>query len=527
MDASVPGSPPWWMNRLAQELQVEQRRLRILEDYYVGRPPLAWGSQDVRKQFYKFQRVCRTNFAAVVVEAPCERLAIRSVTTAADNDADGDDVAWRMVKANLLQVTFGTAARMAKKFGKSYLATAYPDVPGGYSVITVEDPRQMITAADPIRPLTQRAAFKLYFDAEAELDVAVLWLPGQKWVATREHKSPPRPYRGGQILGSTEPIRVRFTPGSFTMAPVRAPGDVADGWWSEEYDDQEIPVDPILNRDGIGEFELHTDLLDRINHMILMRVVIATIQAFKQRAIKQSASPDVPQLPEFDKAGARIDYSDVLEAGPDQVWVLPPGAELWESGEVNLAGILQSAKDDILHLSAATKTPLSMFTPDAISQSAEGAALTREGLTFKVEDFQLSAGAALSRAIARGFRYMEDTVRGDASGVSVEFMPADRRSLSEMGSAASQVSGTLTWEQTQSVVWQQTPAQIRIAKLQRVEDAAVVAAAVQAALPPPPPPAELPIPPAAGIPDLTKTMMPDGKPSPAMMRGRRVPPAVA
>ena len=122
---------------------------------------------------------------------------------------------------------------------------------------------------------------------------------------------------------------------------------------------------------------------------------------------------------------------------------------------------------------------------------------------------------------------MEDTVRGDASGVSVEFMPADRRSLSEMGSAASQVAGTLTWEQTQSVVWQQTPAQIRIAKLQRVEDAAVTAAAVQAALPPPPPPAELPIPSAAGIPDLTKTMMPDGKPSPAMMRGRRVPPAVA
>ena len=136
--------------------------------------------------------------------------------------------------------------------------------------------------------------------------------------------------------------------------------------------------------------------------------------------------------------------------------------------------------------------------------------------------------SALSRSIARGFRYMDDTVRGDASGVTVEFMPADRRSLSEMGSAASQVSGTLTWEQTQSVVWQQTPAQIRIAKLQRVEDAAVTAAAAQAAAPPPPPPPADPAAAVAGVPDaLIKTMMPDGKPSPTMMRGRRVPPAVA
>jgi hypothetical protein len=315
----------------------------------------------------------------------------------------------------------------------------------------------------------QRAALKLYYDAEAGLDVAILWLPGQKWVATRERKGPVRAYRGGSLLGQVEPIRVRFNPGSFTMAPLRQPGD-ADGFFSEEYDDLEIPVDPLENPGGVGEFELHVDLLDRINHMILQRVVIATLQAFRQRALKQSTDTSVPQLPERDENGNLIDYSDILESGPDAVWLLPPGADLWESGQVQLEGILQSAKDDILHLSAVTKTPLSMFTPDAISQSAEGAQLTREGLTFKVEDFWLAGEATLAHTIARAFRYMGDTARGDASEVSVSWKPAERRSLSEMGAAASQVQGTLTWEQTQEIVWQQDPAQIRLAKTQRAED---------------------------------------------------------
>ncbi|MGZ6852477.1 MAG: phage portal protein [Mycobacteriaceae bacterium] len=479
IDASVVGSPGWWMNRLSQALSVEQRRFRILEDYYAGRPPLAWGSENVQKQFYRFQRMSRSNFASVVVEAPCERIALRAIRTGADNDAEGDDVAWRLVRANGLQSSFGDATRMAKKFGRSYLATAHPDEPGGQAIITAEDPRQVITEADPVRPGVQRAALKLYYDAEAGLDVSILWLPGQKWVATRERKGPVRAYRGGSLLGQVEPIRVRFNPSSFTMAPKREDGD-PDGFYSEEYDDLEIPVDPLLNRDGVGEFELHVDLLDRINHMILQRVVIATLQAFRQRALKQSADPNVPQMPDRDENGNLIDYSDILESGPDAVWLLPPGADLWESGQVDLQGILQSAKDDILHLSAVTKTPLSMFTPDAISQSAEGAQLTREGLTFKVEDFWLAGEATLARTIARAFRYMGDTDRGDASQVSVSWKPAERRSLSEMAAAAGTVGTTLTWEQQQEIIWQQDPAQIRLAKTQRAED--MVLAQQQAAL---------------------------------------------
>ncbi len=470
LDASEVGSPAWWMNRLAMQLQRDQRRFKVLEAYRSGRPPLAWGSDNLQSKFYRFQATSRTNFADTIVEAPCQRIGLRSIATAADSDENGDQAAWELLKANGFLSGLGNLARWSKTFGRAYIATAAPVEPGGKSVMTVEDPRQMITEPHPLIPFAQRAAFKLYYDVESSQDIAILWLPGEKWVATREHKGPVRQTRSAIVMGSPEPVPVRFTPGSFTMLPQRPDGDTSDALFSETYDDQEIPVDLVDNKGGVGEFELHTDLLDRINHMILMRVVIATLQAFRQKALKQSIDAGVEQLPERDEAGNLIDYSDVFESGPDAVWLLPPGAELWESGQADLQGILSSVKDDVLHLSATTFTPMSMFTPDAAAQTAEGAQLMRESLVFKVEDWEAAAEMPIARAVARAFRYMGDASRGDASKIGVAWKPAERYSLAEMGSAASQVNGTLTWEQTQEVVWQRTPSQIEQAKAQRAQD---------------------------------------------------------
>lgn len=462
------------MLRLSQQLSRDITRFAILEAYRSGRPPLAWASTNVASKFYRFQQMSKTTFADTIVEAPSRRVRLRSVSTAADVDhINGDSEAWALLRANGMTTGVTRVTRLAKTFGRAYIATALPSEPGGKAIMTVEDPRQCITEADPIIPNRQRAAYKAYFDPEAGCDVIILWLPGQKWVATRERKGPLRTPRAGGILGLPEPVIVRFNQSSFELAPVRSPGGAeadAFGFWSEEYDEQEVPVDLVPNKDGVGEFECHTDLLDRINHMIFQRVVIATMQAFRQRALKQAVATGVEPLPEKDEAGNDIDYSDILEAGPDRVWLLPPGADLWESGQADLQGILASVKDDVLHLAAVTSTPMSMFTPDAAAQTAEGAQILREEMVFKVEEFEETLDVALSRAVARSFRFMGDDVRGDASRVSVQWKPPERYSLAEMGSAASQVGSTLTWAQTQEVVWQRTPQEIEDAKAQRAEE---------------------------------------------------------
>lgn len=473
IDTSVTGSPGWWMSRLSKKLERDQKRFQILEDYYTGRPPLPWGTEETRSRFYRFQQQSRTNFAALIVRTPSDRTGLRSVATAADSDVDGDQEAWRLVTANDLDIAIADVARTSRKFGRAYLSVSAPDPGEELSVITAEDPRQVITEADPVRPRRIRAAFKLYHDSEAGLDVAVLWLPGEKWIATRERRATAfsSRRRSGRVLGVEEMPSVSFSPAGFDMAPFRDEAGAGDSvFFSERYETQDIPVEPILNDEGVGEFELHTDLLDRINHMILQRVVIATLQAFRQRAVEQSTDPTAPQLPEFDEAGNRIDYNDVFEAGPDATWLLPPGAKIWESQQADLQGILSSVKDDVLHLAVVTGTPMFMFTPDAATQTATGAAKQDDPLVYKVQRWNRSAGRSLARILGLAFHFMGDETRADASRIAINWLPAERYSLSEMGSAAAQAGTSLTWEQQQDIIWQQSPQEIAVAKSQRSED---------------------------------------------------------
>lgn len=493
VDVDVPGSVGWWMNRLWRKLQGDQARFDLLQAYYEGRPPLAWGSEQTKTRFYRFQQTSRTNFAALIVQAEVERYGLRSVTTAADNDSDGDQVAWRLVTGNDLDISFPDAARMAKRFGRAYLLTSSPDEDGGLSVITAEDPRQMVVETDPVNPRKVKAAFKVFHDSEASLDVAILWLPGAKHVAVRERKSiATRPMRSGGLLGITEPVKVAFSPSAFDARPEH-PADAsedADPYWSETYDSRKVPVQELRNRDGVGEYELHIDLLDRLNHQNLMLMVIVTMQAFKQRGIEQSVDPNVDQLEELDESGQVINYNDLFEAGPDSMWLLPPGAKIWESGQAELLGLLAAIKADMLKLSAVTRTPMMMFTPDAATQTAEGAQKQDQGLVFKAEEFLRAAGRALAFNIALAFEYMGDDTRSDPSTVEVNFLPVERYSLSEMGAATAQASTTLPFEMILDRIWQFTPEQIRQAKSMRAADALTAqinAAPVPPRVPPPMP----------------------------------------
>jgi hypothetical protein len=103
----------------------------------------------------------------------------------------------------------------------------------------------------------------------------------------------------------------------------------ADWDWDEERSgpicrpgfEDVMPVVRFRNRDGVGEFERHIDVLDRINRSLLRGLVVMTYQAFKQRAV-------TGDLPEKDEAGNLINYQELLKAGPDALWLLPPDVKI-------------------------------------------------------------------------------------------------------------------------------------------------------------------------------------------------------
>jgi hypothetical protein len=405
------------MVRLAAKMQRRQIRLRLLDAYYRGDPPLPEGALNSREAYRQFQRKARSNFAELIVDATRERMAIAGFRTGAEGDDDGDTLAWEYFLANGLEVGSADVHENMLAKGDGYAIVGGPDPDTGIPVVTTEDPTQVVTAHDPARPQQIIASLKLFNDDTIDVDFAFLYRPGRVFVATR-----PRRAMGGAITFN------------------------ASGWsWSPEHGGEAglpipqgaMPVVRFRNKRGLGEYETHTDLLDRINHMILQRMQIATVQAFRQRAIK--GLPDVYPAG-HPLAGQAVDYAGIFTADPGALWQLPATAEMWESGQVDLTPILSSVKDDVQHLAAVTRTPMHYFTPDAANGSAEGAQLMREGLVFKAMDRMNRASMGWRQVMSLMFRFAGDDQRADIKGLQVMWTAPDRYSLAERASAASQLS---------------------------------------------------------------------------------------
>lgn len=483
IDVTIPGSDGWWMNHLWQQLRAKQPRLQRLANYREGRPNIVNGNEATMSAFYRFQNMARSNYADLIVQALVERVKVRSIHTAATTDDDGDVQAWAMWRASGMPVYFADVASDVATFGEGYTSECAPDEDSRYSRIVAEDPREFITAQDPENPRNSIAAFKLFHDDVAGVDYAILWVPGRKVVAFMPRKTRVSASIGadGRLAGP----KIAFSPTNFTIRPEQSAVDEIDPadetnslLWSESYTVQDVPAQRHFARDGVGVFERHTDILDRINNMILKRLIIVTLQAHKQRALKLNAA-----LPEYDDKGQKIDYDKVFEADPGALWQLPIGSDIWESTPGDVTGILAGTKADVMELASLTRTPFSMLSSDSVNQSAEGAQLTREGLVFKVEDFETIETMFLVDALSVGFKFMPDDVRyvlspdgvtkidrADPAGMDIDWAPAERYSLAEKSQADSQAV-SLSRRARLRLIWGLQPAEIDQIMAEVAEDA--------------------------------------------------------
>lgn len=486
-NVDTPYTPEWWMVQLSRRMLNPDRlrRLATLQAYLCGRPPLLHATESQRKGFYAFTRVARSNFARTVVRQPAQRMAIRAIRTAAANDDNGDDLAWSYFTGAGLDIAMTDIHSDMLGLGEAAARVAVLD--GDRPMAYRCDPWHTVVAKDPTNPNDTLAAMELKWDDIARKTYAYLWLPGQQWVAACDKKLPPNamsvpgtlPPDGQRWrIGEKYIPRLNFSAGSFTMLPERDDSDV-EGPYSETYNEDVVPVVNWTNRDGVGEFEEHLDLLDRINHTVMTRVVTAAVQAWKQRALEQAETTEKDRLPANDPdTGEKIDWDEIFLPGPDALWKLPPGVKVWESGVVDLTPLLESGRDDIKILSSVTDTPLSAFLPDSQNQAAAGADATREGRVFKVEDRDRIAARSWRELVSLMFRFAPDTDRYDAQKndradvgkIVIDWMPAERYSLQEMSQADSQ-NTTLSTQMAGQKIWQLSPDENRINAAQRATEA--------------------------------------------------------
>ncbi len=445
IDIDTPDSAGWWLKRCADKLTANRRQIDPLFARYEGRQKMPTELRDAPETAQRFYGTSRTNLAELIVKATKYRLKVAAIQTAKDSGETGDEQAWKAWKAAGMVVEGSDIVRNMLVARSGYaLVQEY----AGQVAATSEDPRQVVTIHDPVRQSIIRAAAKIYHDDDLDMDYAYLYRPGRVWRAFNPRKG----------SGHARFSRAWSWDPAYGGEEGRA---LPDGF------EDEVMIVRYRNDENVSEFERHTDLLNRFDHLVLQGMVIATLQAFKQRAIKV----DVKDMPDSDPVtGEDIDYNEVLAADPGALWKLPATAEMWESGAVDVTPIVAMATKQLEHLSAVTFTPLSVFTPEGANQSAQGASLVREGMTFKVEDKQDRIGEAHEHVASLIFR-MRNLDVGDRESIRMIWAPAERFGLAEKGDAAvkAKVAG-VPWRTIMRDILQFTPEQVARMETERMSD---------------------------------------------------------
>lgn len=409
---AAPNTPEEWLDLLTRRLDERRPRIERLRSYVNGNAQLPEGAKNVKAAWQSFQRKARTNFGELIVEALAERLICQGFVV--DGGQEDDPRLRQIWTDNRLDVVLSDAIRDMLVTGVGYGVVGRDAF--GQPVMTSEPPEFMYASTDPLRPWKTRAAVKVWRDIDMEKDFAYLWAAGVRVKYSRSIYVTPEDVRRPKLRTGAQ--------GGWQV--VR---DESGAPMSEQYEG-DPPVVVFENHDGTGEFEPHIDLIDRVNKGILDRLVMVSMQAFRQRAFKGG-------LPQPGEGEQPIDYASMFAPAPGALWDLPDGIDVWESQDASqgILAALQTIKDDIRDLAAVTRTPSAVLMPDSANQSAEGAAFAREGLVFKAKD----RIARIKPSVNEWLRLALSVVEADFDGrVDTLWAPPESVSLSEKYAAAVQ-----------------------------------------------------------------------------------------
>lgn len=414
---------------IARYCTPRDRYLDTLWSYKVGDPPLPQLDPEYHDVFRGVLRKARSNYAPMCIAPMLDRLELQSVSTLVDSDTDGDDMAADIMDETGFAAVLKDIYAFEFAMGESY-AMVVPGVEGGPTLsngrpvpsIHAIDPRRCIGIPDWQNPVRLRAAVVHQFDPITQENVAFLFLPGEKWTLR---------YQGGMGLWQAD------------AEPEPIEGLDALGG---------IPIVRFENLDGLGEYEPHLDLLDRIIDTTLQRIIGFWYQALRQRALEGDEDEDDQDSPESSEP---VDWNKIFRAGPGAMWRIPAGFKIWESQQTDFGGILKGKRDDVEEFAALTSTPLHLITPDAANGSAQGAGLIRESLTSKVRDRRTRSAPSLKLLWRIAFALAGAQDRGRK--MRLHWGPIEFRTLAEMGSASSQAMGTLSLEDRCERIWNMSP----------------------------------------------------------------------
>lgn len=455
-----PTTPEEWLPILTQRLDANHPRFKLLTRYTNGDAPLPEMGANVRLSWIKFQKMSRTNWGELIRDAVVDRIVPNGIVINGKNDSPEAKAAQRIWRENRMDTVFKDWLRYGTTYGRSFF-TVWNNK--GKAVITADSPDTMWAAHDPLQPWKVRAALRWWRDLDAKLDYAMVWTDNAWQRFNRSIYVDPSIPENMQV----------WTRSSGKWEPEGEPTPTLS---------TEPPVFLYQNPGGVGEFEAHLDLINRINHGVLQILAITAMQAFRQRGIKGGL------LPQKDDQGNDIDWTKVFEAAPGALWNLPEGLDIWESQPTDVRPLLDEVKDHVRQLSAVTRTPFSTLIPDSANQSAEGAKETKEGLIFKATERLTIAAVGAVSALRKALE-VEGYVLTEDDRLEVLFEPCQMVTLGEKYQAASLAKAAgESWRSIARNILGYSPEQIATDAIDRADEllaGMAVAQQLQAAAPKP------------------------------------------
>jgi hypothetical protein len=478
----TPYSDEWWFQRLFQKFfETKPRRdgvnrnrrdwLEHLWNWYEGDAPLPGFTEGWQQQVTKqVLREARANYAMLAVESKLDRLKLQSFRTVDPDAAKQEelDKTTRRLMAKYVTV-FQDALLYASVMQEGYIWVSGEKGRDGLPTITAEDPRNCIAITDPVDANEVLAAMKIYYDPLTKHEYAHIALPADEDYPDNPNARPAR-LRRAKRPSAQNGIAPRFYSRQWEWDDL---DDLEKGDVAFPVQDRGVFVHRVTGPLAFADIEPFLDLLQRINSTIVDRLWISKFQAFRQRALVDKAKDGdefetEPDDDDTDENGDPIDWDHILSADPGALWRLPRGMEMWESTPVDIQNILLAVRDDVKEFAAVSRTPLYVFTPEAVEGSAEGAALARESQVFKVERWQERVQRAFLSACSD---MIVASGHPDPGEIELQWLPADRVTMAQRGLAATAAKNTGVpeegiWEE----FWQVDPETVkRWRKMRRME----------------------------------------------------------
>lgn len=385
------------VNRIYARLVGRRPQVSLAEDYYEGRQPLNFATEEWRKANAARYSGFSDNWCGTVVNAEAERLKPIGITMAgAKRQASS---MWDDLQRNEFDMQFSQGVVTTLATSRSYVIV-WGDR-AGEPVVTVEHPSFVEIEYDFENPRMRKAALKSWVDETTEY--ATLYTPDHVWKFERKRPSQKDEHESqadqGRDLTAWEGGWVEREHHGDDAWPIPNPIGVVPV--------VEVGNRPILKGDPISEIQGVMPMQDAINLLWAYLFLAADYASMKARVVTGAEPPKVPILDNDGKIiGSRpLDLKDFAEKRIAFLQGENARIDQWDAASLDVfTDVIEIA---VGHIAVQTRTPQHYLVSQ--TDRPNGAFEAQEaGLTKKAREFITFTDPAL-REVLR----LVALVRGD------------------------------------------------------------------------------------------------------------------